>query len=103
MLQGTLPHAVFAKPATVAGNIKPEVVRLTHCARGRQGCTSGEIEDELGASMTTSSATAALVTAYSDARACIAGSVPRKARWAFLDKRPGCFTVVVGGHAERFD
>src|SRR5262249_51216523 len=53
MLQGTLPHTVVEQPTTVAGNIKPEVVRLTHRARGRKGFPSGEIEYELGAGATT--------------------------------------------------
>src|SRR5262245_19066276 len=54
MLQGTLPHAVFEEPTTVAGNIKPEVVRLAHGARGRK-CftTSGRIESEFGIGATT--------------------------------------------------
>src|SRR5262245_9282752 len=54
MLQGTLPHAVFEEPATVAGNIKPEVVRLAHGTRGRK-CftTSGRIESEIGIGTTT--------------------------------------------------
>ena len=40
----------------MAGNIKPEVVRLAHGARGRKGFASGEIENEFGAGATTHSA-----------------------------------------------
>src|SRR5439155_3375034 len=53
MLQGTLPHAVFEEPTTVAGDIKPEVTRLSHRARDRKRLASGEIEHQLGAGATT--------------------------------------------------
>src|SRR4030095_165370 len=53
---GTLPHAVFEEPTTVAGNIKPEIVRLAPRNRGRKSfTTSGRIENELGTGATTHS------------------------------------------------
>lgn len=37
-----MPHAVFEEPTTVAGKIKPEIVRLAYCARGHPLRRGGE-------------------------------------------------------------
>jgi hypothetical protein len=51
--QGTLPHAMFEEAATVAGDIKSEVARLSHRACERKGLARGEIVHELCAGSAT--------------------------------------------------
>ena len=51
--QCTLPHAVFEQPAAVAGDIKPEIARLSYRARYRKRFAGWEVIDHLLAGATT--------------------------------------------------
>ena len=53
MFQGALSYAILEEPATLAGDIKPEVARLSHRSRGRKRLAGGEIENEISAGATT--------------------------------------------------
>jgi hypothetical protein len=52
MPQGTLLHAVFEEPAAVAGDVKPEIARLSDRARHRKRFAGWEVEHHLRAGAT---------------------------------------------------